>query len=161
MEITFNITEKDLWEFNKYISLRSFGFKLYILLIFLFHLAIILFFFYGTLTIYGIYGLITGDIIGFYLKYSLTKKRLIKDSQNEGTFNERTIHINEEGISIITDTFNKFVKWKAVHKIDILDKYIYILFSSRSGIIVPKRFFNSENEAIQFYNMSNDFFNMK
>lgn len=161
LRITYSITEKDVWEFSKYINFRTFAFKFYVLLIFLFHLAIILSIFYEIYSIYALYGLITGDIIGFYFKYSVTKKRLIKDARSEGTFNERIVQVNTEGISVMTNNFNNFLKWETVHTIEILDKYIYILFSSRAGIIVPKRSFNSENEAIKFYNIANDFFNAK
>ncbi|PAB61154.1 YcxB family protein [Anaeromicrobium sediminis] len=166
MKITYSITKEDFWNFNKFISHQTTEGKrnkMFSNILILISAGV---FFHFTklvdindsilLTIAWILGL---SIANYITRYPMAKRRAFKFAKTEkGILDEQTIEIKLEGISKVTHSSNNFYKWTAISRIDMIDEYIFVFLNKRKGIVIPKRVFKSENEAIQFYNTAIGYF---
>lgn len=164
MKITYSITKEDFWNYNKhvYYSTRE-GKKQIVLLFICAPISLFTFNIYSTNSkLLSLLSAISVIMFSYYVGFYRFKKKIFKFAKNEkGILDEQTVDIDSNGISRITHSHDIFSKWSAVTKIEMIDQYIFIFFNKSTEIIIPKRIFKTENEAIQFYNMSNDFFNIK
>lgn len=160
MKITYSLTKEDLWNIRKSSKSRSKKFKITCLsgiIIFISSVnAAFKFFKSITLSILSVIPII---LLYFLVKSPKSKHAYIKSlPDNDNALKERTIEIDPEHISTSTNFQKSSSKWALVNKIEMTDKYIYIFFLKEAGLFIPKRIFNSESEAVQFYNTATIYF---
>ncbi len=85
--------------------------------------------------------------------YSSLKKGEKAYRDRGGFFCEHTIEINENGVRETTSIDERFVKWEVVSSIEQNTDYIFIFISKATFHVIPKRAFNSDIEANEFYNI--------
>lgn len=160
MKITYSITKEDFWNYNKHAHYNNPKAKRSLVIANIFFMISTLGIFYLTNSIIStlIFG-IGVLLIQFLIRYPLSKRNIFKFAENEkGILDEQTIEIGPEGVSRVTHSDSGISKWTAVSKIEMTDEYIFIFFNKVTAIIIPKRIFKTEDEAIQFYNTANNFF---
>ncbi|MBD7913144.1 YcxB family protein [Clostridium cibarium] len=98
--------------------------------------------------------IVGGGILDLIAYYNLIEKEIRKLQKAGGYFCEHTIKMNEEGVREITSYNDTLSKWKAINSVTENKDYIYVIFSNSSFHVIPKRAFNSIEEANEFYDKS-------
>lgn len=164
MRVKFNIDRIDYWNFNKYTMLNipkiRRNFILNMISVPIIILICLLFFkksYDMTITVVFILTVI-GGIIGDLLLIGIVKLQVMKIPYNkDGLMGEHTIEIDEKGVRETTAVNDGFHLWEGIHSIKQDKEYIYIFLDSILAHIIPKKAFNSVNEANEFYNKSVEF----
>lgn len=93
-------------------------------------------------------------ILGRIIDINNIGRRSLKKLKHEkpGTLGEHTIEIYSIGVSHATSTSKSYYKWNQVYSVEQNRHYIFIFLSLMIPIIIPKRDFESEEAAEEFYN---------
>jgi hypothetical protein len=152
MKLNFNITWKDCWNFNKYYFRHIFSFFLIILpVVDLINsllkgkdsiLAIVI-----SLLLFFIISLICYFILICFLKIKI----MITSKRKYGILGVHTIELVESGFRFTHLNGESFYSWKQVYNIKENKEYIFIFFSRKLALIIPKREFSSIGASNYFY----------
>ncbi len=157
MKIKVKLTVDDYWNYDKYMVTHTFSFFVKILI----SLGIIPVAIFVTTTSMGlsilkvlIATLLGGLIFDFGFLY-FAKRRMAKLLINSsGYIAEHSFEIFNEGLKRTIPAGGAIVKWSTITSIVQNRKYIYYFINKTNPLILPKRGFEREEEAIQFYNKS-------
>lgn len=164
MEITYDLTPDDLWQYQLYYRRH----KAPIRLPFLYAFAVI----GGAVYLAAIY--VAGDswikyhqpqwALLFYLVampfffarfLPATKSCAVKImSKMPGFFCEHHVGISPEWLAEKTSVNDTKIAWIALHSLDEDKSYFYFFLSKTVAFIIPKRAFTSHSEAQAFLNVS-------
>ncbi|MBF8984870.1 YcxB family protein [Lutibacter sp. B2] len=154
MKITYKLTKDDIQNYFKYLCSNERELKLQRNMGFIcaFLTAPLMFFLVHSLILAIITATLSLLVICCIRNFS--SKRIIsrRIKNNPGMLDERNIEIREEGISITTKSENNLYKWTGLYSIKRTDEYLFIFFDPMKGTPIPIRSFQSEDEAIEFYN---------
>ncbi len=100
------------------------------------------------------YALIMGIAITFLMDW-LQLKNIINSSSN--TKKEQEIEISEQGLFVKRENGNAFVNRDGILKISNDYNGVYFFSNPRCAFIVPKRFFTSEYEFMEFIKKANEY----
>jgi hypothetical protein len=100
--------------------------------------------------------IILGIIIAAILDSYGIKKLIKKLHKDGGHFCEHTIEVNEEGVREITSINDTLYNWKGIKDVMDNEEYIYIITTSMASLAIPKRAFNSIEEANKFRNKATE-----
>jgi hypothetical protein len=96
--------------------------------------------------------ILTGYLILMIIAYCINLLLLKKGFKTKKSLLEETIvSVTDEGISTKSVSFHKLILWEEINKIENSTEFIVILHGFRRNILIPKRFFNSQIEADNFY----------
>jgi hypothetical protein len=87
------------------------------------------------------------------LNFLSTKRHIMKEykgGKNKILLSNRSLELSEQGISVVTEHSESFIKWDAIEKIEKDKKYIFIYVDPQSALIVPRDCFRDEKEANEF-----------
>lgn len=96
--------------------------------------------------------LIGSILLFFIIKYdpfSFRAKQLFKIIKDRSS--KKTIYLTENGIRCLSDKADSVFNWEKIYNVYKTQEYIYIFIGKLTGIIVPLRAFNSEEDANSFY----------
>jgi hypothetical protein len=85
-----------------------------------------------------------------------TKRQIMKQykgGKNKILLSSRSLELSEQGIWVVTEHSESFIKWDALEKIGKDKKYIFIYVDPQSALIVPRDSFRDENEANEFLSL--------
>lgn len=153
MTVKININKNDLWNMNKYFILKRPLLRfLFIIEILIIPLAIINIL--KTSISYMIIGAVFGIIIDILVL--LLMKALIMSlyANKKGVLGEHAIEISENGINESTSVNQGLHLWTGVYDVFESKHYIFIAIDKLQAHVIPKRSFNSDKEANEFYNKS-------
>lgn len=158
MKIDIDINKNDYWICNKYMVFNTPKIRnTYIILLIafpVFMIVLLSILLNNTITIY--FSIFTGFLIGIIADIFwiyLVKRQVMKFPDNKkGLLGKHTIEIIETGVNESTSVNEGFTYWKGIKEINQDKNSIYIILDTLMALIIPKRSFSSENEAIEFYN---------
>ncbi len=154
MKIIYKITIPDMQVFHEHLFKNTPALKLQR------NIGLISIFITGPCILYLTHSLIL-SIVAVVVLFSLVKtvraystKQLISTriKNNSSLLEEVTFEMMIDGISIKTLHNDIVHKWTALHSIESTNAYIYIYFDPLQAIIIPKRCFESPDDAIKFFN---------
>src|SRR5450432_271637 len=160
MEIEYNITERDYNNFHKSYFINAF--KKRALLIFLFPFLIAMGLAGGEPLNYKIFAIsiLIGILIMFSIyilvPYFIAKASLKKLGDQQGVFwlQKGTLTTTETGLDLyrkVGEQENVFeIKWININSFDSNNQCIMIRMADKKYFLVPKRFFSSEGELLDF-----------
>lgn len=101
---------------------------------------------------------VTAAVLAAALWY-ITKSNLIKKSKkafaaDPSAQQPQTYTISEEGIKYISESGAGEAKWDDIHKIGETMNLYVVFISSRSALTIPKRYFQSEQDAVVFKDLA-------
>jgi len=155
MKVSVTVTKQDFWEINKYAMLRRPKFRraTWLNLIVFPLAAIALYKILGSSWPYSIaVGLVFGIAADLLMIYMTKRKVMRVIGDDHPVLGERTIEIGETGIYESSDKGEAQYAWQAVEEIKQDKKHMYIFIGQAQGLVVPKRYFASNEEAEQFMN---------
>lgn len=159
MKITYSITKEDFWNYSKYVRFKSPRFKISLVFAILSWLMAPtgMFILFKSIKI-SLLTVMPIIIIHLVYLYPLAKYAAFKyiDS-DKNALSEQTVYITPEGVSKSTNFQQIFSKWYIVNKIEMTTNYILIYSNPVTAIIIPKRIFNTEDEALKFYDTANNY----
>lgn len=87
-----------------------------------------------------------------YLQKSVNKRldAILNQEANKSLLDDKILEVADDGLYEILDEKNRVLSSKAVVDIIENEKNIYIYLPSESAYIIPKKFFESENEKDEF-----------
>lgn len=93
-------------------------------------------------------------LIIIIIPYFISKYRLQKTLSAKPYLLEKlTITKIESGINIVGDNYRILYRWEKIKFAESSDQYIYVVFlPDKSSLLIPKKYFNSHEEADSFYN---------
>ena len=158
MEIEIEITREDYKGFNEYIykNKKIFGRFRFAVPGFLILLIIVL----NINRINDILYLVTQIVFILLVYFVLVlvskqlRLRLIKKipSEQGGILGKHTFRISDEGIWESTEHNNNLTKWSGILSVETTNKFIFIFVDTHMAHIIPKRYFNSEDDSNYFIN---------
>lgn len=155
MEVKYNLTRKDFWNFTKYAYTHVPTLRIPLILGVFIAFAIIassLEFFYskgiGHLTTY--IAIAVTILILYYYMIKLLVMWL--PSAKPGILGEHILSISPEGIRERTFVNDSFIKWNEIKEITSNKKYIFIFIDLTMCYQIPKVSFSTEDEANIFLN---------
>lgn len=160
MEITYSLTKEDLWNIKNSSKSKSKKFKATAIggIILFISSLMVAFRFFESITL-SILSVIPIIVLYFLAKSPESKKVGLKSIQcKDYELEERTISIDSERISLSKNFQNSSMSWELINKIEIIEEYIHIFAISKPALIIPKKSFNTEDEALKFYNKANEYF---
>ncbi len=97
---------------------------------------------------------IISSVIYFVIPFILSTRKLKKTFLNEKLFLEKlTISTTTDGVQLHSDTLNVLWKWVNIKLCENSKDFIYILlFDKTQSVLIPKRDFNSDEDAQAFFN---------
>lgn len=72
-----------------------------------------------------------------------------------GRFGKHTVEITNNGIREATAYDETLKPWSAVRTVKVTNRRIYLVWANRSGFVIPKRAFSSEQDWLSFINALN------
>lgn len=160
MEIIVNITRDDFVEFNKHVLFK----KRRISWLIMASIGIIIWTFLLNKDSQINLSMIFIEVLIFsgfwYLVYRVSNFILInkikKMPDNDGNFlGKRTYYIFEDGLKEISENNESLTKWKGIKKVSESEEGIYIFVDKIAAFIVPKRYFDNDDEINNFINFIN------
>lgn len=91
--------------------------------------------------------LILGVILPFILAY---KKALKIALRMPDFYSEKAIELDENGINLITENKKHLIVWDTIYSMEINEKYISIILSDNSFVLIPTQAFESNIEFNNF-----------
>ncbi|MEL7569880.1 MAG: YcxB family protein [Eubacteriaceae bacterium] len=157
MEVKFNLTNDDYWNIHKastliklpvirqqiitnYIAMPILFLLLQMIFVLPIEVRIILYTFFMFLFFLCLY-IARRMMVLYILKYDKT-----------GIAGEHTVKISSEGISDATPFGNEYHIWRGILLAAKNKDYVFVYMSTASVIIIPKRAFETKDEAEEFYN---------
>jgi hypothetical protein len=161
LEITYDLTPEDTWQFNLYYRRHKAVFRT----VFLYSLAaVISLVFLGSLwgmvddwlrhrTINWLLLLLLPVMVYFTSRFlPPTKKRITKYiSQQPGYFCEHHVSLSPEWFAARTSVHETKIAWAALYSVEENQSHIFLFQSKNLAHIVPKRAFSSLAEAETFF----------
>ncbi len=155
MEIKYNITRKDIWNFNKlafiYIPIVRY---------FLIIMAVVIL--YPTVSAFlnnvaeGIANLIFLFIV-LTVAYQILKWLIILlPSAKGGILGDHMMELRTDGVREQTNVNDNMYKWSGIYKIINHKKYIFIFTNRMAAHIIPRRSFATKSQADTFLEMALD-----
>jgi hypothetical protein len=155
MEINVQITRKDYLSFSDYVLLRK-TFKRYLKLFIISAIILPIIFSFGkpfliTDFLTDLLAIIIS--LGFLLLivstilFIVTRVQQLKDYKILGN---RKYIINKEGIKTETENSNSFQKWANIKSIEQNKHLILIFINKYAAYIIPKRYFESQEQIDSF-----------
>lgn len=164
MKVKIDINPVDYWNFNKFVMLKEPTARRNFIITMIINPLIILtsLLFIGSIlqisiSVVLIIAIILGAIADLHIIYKKRSHIMKTSYNNQGILGEHTIEINEKGVRETTSVNDAFNKWEGIYKVTQNSEYIYIFLNSMLAHLIPKRAFNSIDEANEFYNKSVDF----
>lgn len=160
MEIKVNITKDDFVEFNKHVL---FG-KRRISWLIIASIGIIIWTYLLNKDSQINFNMIIIEVIVFstiwYIFYKVSNVLLInrikKMLDNDGSLlGDRTYYILKDGLKEISENNESLTKWQGIKKVTESEEGIYIFVDKIAAYIVPKRFFDTNEEMNSFINLIN------
>lgn len=158
MEITIEVNRNDFKKFNNYIFSKSKIFKIFkygpaILLVLYVLLTNIKNDYSHPVIMIGtqiVFMLIIYFVIMLLLKpfQGILVKRIPKE--DGGALGEHKFRISDEGLWESTEYNESLFKWSGIKSIVSNKKYIFIFIDTHMGHIIPKRYFDSEEDCSLF-----------
>ncbi len=101
--------------------------------------------------------LILGVILALYVVHfiSLVLMQLVSSHSRLLVRNEKRVEISETGVISKTEMGRSEMKWSAIENIRQTKKYILIYISDRAAMLIPKRYFDNQAQAEEFYSYLN------
>lgn len=160
-KVTVDVTREDYWKFNLFglMTVRALRRTL------IFNMSAMPVLSFIVLLIFGIakdipifislvLAIIIGALLDLLILY-ITKMRIMKmPEKKSGILGEHTIIIDEKGIDETSVIGDVSYIWTSISSIEQNKDYIFIFVSNLSGHIIPKRYFASEEEANEFYQLA-------
>jgi hypothetical protein len=102
-----------------------------------------------------VWGLVFMFIAPRYIKKNLKRRllKIVKSVKKADIIGDRTISIDDAKIEAKGENSNSTMEWSSVLKFVEIEHYFFMYFSSNSGLIFPKRIFQSDNEMEDLLNM--------
>ncbi len=88
-----------------------------------------------------------------YLSISLTRNM---PSENESVIGYKTYQILEDGFKEGTENSENIVKWAGIESIEQNSKYIFLFIDKIAAYIIPKWFFRTNEELLEFTKLIED-----
>ncbi|MGI4792184.1 MAG: YcxB family protein [Janthinobacterium lividum] len=146
MEVTFALTQQDLWEFNSFVIRRVLAFKIRIALRF----AIVPL---GIIALTGVAGFQTWQCILFgiatavvWVPFCLWSARFHVSRaahKSLGLLGTQTLKVDGAGLRQVTARVDSLIQWKAFPEVEESASQILFFTDKQHAIIVPKRVFGS------------------
>ena len=94
------------------------------------------------------WGLVFTFMAPSYVKNRLKRRlhKIVDNVKQADILGQRTISIDEQRIEAHGEHSKSIMEWSSVMKFVEIDKYFFMYFSANSGLIFPKRVFQSENQ---------------
>lgn len=154
MEIEYHYTKEDFAEFNKAYIKNSLKRKLWGMLLFTFFAMAyfaqepfsLLKFLIGT-TASVIIFLATSYFIPLLISNIRLNKILTKD---KSALEKKNLTLTSEGILIKSESNTTIRNWESIVSVHSLNKFIYLTLADKKVLLFPKKYFQSDAEAINF-----------
>lgn len=153
MKIAIDFTKDDFWKFNKYALFHLPKYKGMILsaLIGIPIISIAVFKILGWGWISSIIGgLVIGGLCDLFFVYRLKRKIMSMVKYNDGILGERTIEIDENGLSEYSPKIQSRYEWSAMHQLTQDAENLYLFINDLQAVVVPKRYFANPEEETAF-----------
>jgi len=154
MEIEFQITKDDYKTFNRLYFRNKFQKRIFIDIILPLFIGYGVsgnpfewkYFIIGTIVSYLI--LLTAFyLIPYLISVSKIKKAISKDN---GFFTKKKMSITDDGLQFNSEIRQTNYKWESIISIQSNSLFIYIMIADKRVILIPKKYFSSDNEAVNF-----------
>lgn len=89
-----------------------------------------------------------------FLMIQLRARSLKYIKGNKAMLCEHIFEIDEEGIKGYTENTNSNYNWNTIRNLMENKEYVYLFFDEVMAVIIPKRAFSTEEEAIEFVKYS-------
>jgi hypothetical protein len=162
LNISFNFTKEDIWNYGKYITFKIPKFKRRFILNILMVPIVICTLGYTmnfTIPLFILYG-VGLTFLYIFILYGVLKSKIIKLNSGEGGLLGK--HIVEVGVNGIKENIKDREEnhsWADITKIIQDKKNIYLHWSEISAHVIPKRAFEKDEELKLFFSIASDYFN--
>ena len=171
MEVTYELTPEDVWQYNQYYLRYKAPFKslaisnsslitklgagfLCLMVVASFGISVAALLRHHTTD----WTMLLSSVILLVVLLRLlppTKKRLVKlHAKRPGFFCEHTYNVSPEWLSEKTTVNETKLAWTTLHTIEENDAYLFFFISKNAAHIIPKRAFSSLHEAQAFLDMA-------
>jgi hypothetical protein len=160
LEVKYFIEREDLWKGAKFISKRQTTRKRILITLAVFLLLNIFFLVREEYPMFFIEIIFLAVYLPIVFYTRMRMKRLIMNypKENTGILGEHKILLLENGFNESTTVNDSFHSWKGVSRIDSNDEYIFIVIDNPHVHLIPKRNFNSLDDALKFEETMKDLF---
>lgn len=107
--------------------------------------------YFTTGTFAFLVGLIAARSVDYFWQLYSINSTVKKYKHGDGVLGEHLIKFEEDYLVEITDVNQTKQSWKGVDKIEENQNYIFIFISPLNAHIIPKRFFDTEQDASMFF----------
>ena len=162
MEVSFDFTKEDIWNYGKHITLNIPKFKRRFIVNILMVPVVICAIGYTmnfTIPLYILCG-IGFTFVYVYILNVVLKSKIIKLNSGEGgPLGKHVIEIGVNGIKDSLESREENHSWEDITKIIQDKKYFYFHWSEISAHVIPKRAFEKDEELKLFFSSVMDYFN--
>ena len=162
MEISYELTFYDYWNFNKFSifhspKIRNINFVLFLV----FTVIIIQRIMKNPSDTLGanLFSFLFQIIVFALLYYFILWSQALYVSKKSNILGDQTVTISEDGIIENTSFSKSFFKWHGIKYIKFNKLYFFIFLTDSTGIIIPKRAFTSDVESDNFLYTAKAFYN--
>jgi hypothetical protein len=161
LNISFDFTKEDIWNYGKHITFNIPKFKRRFILNILMVPIVICTLGYTmnfTIPLFILYG-IGLTFLYIFILYGVLKSKIIKLNSGEG--GPLGKHIAEIGVNGIKENIHgreENHSWADITKIIQDKKYFYFHWSEISAHVIPKRAFENDEELKSFFSIVSDYF---
>ncbi|PKM73907.1 MAG: hypothetical protein CVU91_02340 [Firmicutes bacterium HGW-Firmicutes-16] len=153
MKVMYDLNKTDFWNINKYILLHTKA--RHMLILELIYAALLVAALFLELNLKSRNDLLIYVIILLLLYvfiYIFVKIKVINLSMHyEGIYCGHLMEVNENEIIESTSVNETHYRWTYIKNISQNEQYIFIFFGYNQSYVIPKRAFNSDGEASDFF----------
>jgi hypothetical protein len=84
-------------------------------------------------------------------------QRLVREGRNRGTLGPHKMVLEERGLFDSTDVSESRTSWIGIERVEENERYIFLYKSALTAYVVPKRAFNDQRQAQQFFSVAKAF----
>jgi hypothetical protein len=149
--IQIHLTEEDYWQMNKFAMIKLYG-KGMLIAVCLLPVAIVIIF--RQMDYSWVQSIIIALISSAFantMTYVRTKRKIKKLArESKGILGDQKLEITEQEIRWSNDMTAGTTQWKGLESFSETKQYFYIFINKASAHVIPKRSFETEDEAAHF-----------
>lgn len=154
MNVKVDINKNDYWNYNKFMvkTIKKFTHAFIVNMMIMPFTALVVLIMLKVSILFTILGTILGGVIGDLFLIGVTKRQVFKElKKKEEILGKHTFEIYKQNLKEITSKGDKLYLWSNIKDVDENKDYIYIFLGGVEAKIIPKRCFESGEEAKRFY----------
>jgi hypothetical protein len=145
------LTEEDYWQMNKFAMFKLYGTGMLIAVCVLPVAIAIIFRQLDFSWVQAIIAALLCSTFANGMTYIRTKKKIKKLArESKGILGDHQLEISEQEIRWSNDMTSGATQWKGLESFSETKHYFFIFINKASAHVIPKRFFETETEEVQF-----------